>query len=123
MRGVIVLAVMALAAAPATGPAPSQRPTARGDVSAGRISFIASGCSECHTVSGDPDLPAHAPHGTLLRQMSNLPTAEISARITARSPSGSKWREAAESGMSRSTACATLQDVRSIAVYLQANAR
>jgi mono/diheme cytochrome c family protein len=123
MRGAILLAVMTLSAAPATGPAPSHRPSGQGDLSSGRAAFIVSGCAECHTVSGDPDLPAHAPHGTLLRELSTLSATEISARITARSPSGSKWMEAAESGMSRSTGCTTRQDVRSISVYLQANAR
>lgn len=123
MRKSIIAAALPLAAGLLLAAQSRERPTVREDITAGRAVFIASGCAECHAVSGDADLPSHAAHGPVLRQLSSLPVTEISARITARSPSGSKWMAAAESGMSNSTGCTTLQDVRHIAVYLQATAR
>jgi mono/diheme cytochrome c family protein len=123
MRAAILVIGLSLVAALATGSAPLRRQPPQADRREGREAFIASGCAECHRVSGDPGLPASAPHGPLLRGMSALSTSEISSLITARSPSGGHWLEAAESGMSKATGCTSLQDVRSIAAYLQASAR
>ncbi len=123
MRAAILLTAMGLAAALTIGAAPAQRQSPQSDISAGRAAFITSGCAKCHRVSGDPGLPASAPQGPLLRAMSALSTTEISSLITARSPSGGKWLQAAESGMGKATECTTPQDVRNIAVYLQAAAR
>ncbi len=120
MRAAILVTAFGLAALAGVAQQPQQAHT---DAANGRAAFITSGCAECHRVSSDSELPAAAPNGPILRGMSERSTTEISALITARSPSGSQWLEATRSGMIRSTGCTTLEDVHRIAVYLQARAQ
>jgi len=57
-----------------------------GDPVAGRRTFIAMQCIDCHRVEGDPALPAgrRSIAGPVLRDLDQLPAQDVATRITSR---------------------------------------
>jgi mono/diheme cytochrome c family protein len=57
-----------------------------GDPIAGRQTFIAMQCIDCHRVAGDPALPAgrRSIAGPVLRGLDRHPAKEVASRITSR---------------------------------------